>query len=278
MSELFSAKTPYHRIRVDDDEPGLISLRFNGCRQSSMSVASGHGDKQIILNYLHLFLALVPDSRSVLCIGLGGGMLPKRILSDYPEINVTAVELDPVVVEIAKRFFGVEETDKLRIVTGDGRAFVDCSTECWDAIIVDAYFESSVPYALVTREFVHSCSKRLSPEGVLSYNMVGVLEGEGNGVFASFLATLRDVFPAVYLFPVGNDCGGGRQNIFVAACKRALDIDEIRKQVRSCVGGRVKIKGFSCFADNMIDCTKICAVAQLLVDAMAPENGLLSFL
>ena len=45
--------------------------------------------------YLHLPLAVKPDASSALLIGLGGGMLAKRMWRDYPGMHIDAVEVDP---------------------------------------------------------------------------------------------------------------------------------------------------------------------------------------
>ena len=58
-------------------------------------------------DYFHLGLAYNPGARDVLFIGLGAGSSPKRMWREFPELQLTAVELDPVVVDVAHRLFHV---------------------------------------------------------------------------------------------------------------------------------------------------------------------------
>lgn len=53
--------------------------------------------------------------------GMEAGMKPASTV----QVDLTSVELDPVVVDIAKRWFGVKETNSHRIVLQDGLKFVE---------------------------------------------------------------------------------------------------------------------------------------------------------
>ncbi|VDO66664.1 unnamed protein product [Heligmosomoides polygyrus] len=85
------------------------------------------------------------SDKKVLEIGLGGGSLDMALLSRMPEVDLTSVELDPVVVDIAKRWFGVKETNSHRIVLQDGLKFVENAAKegkRFDVVVVDACDEA----------------------------------------------------------------------------------------------------------------------------------------
>lgn len=52
---------------------------------------------------------------TALVIGLGGGALPMALRHIYPTLRVLVVELDPGIVTIAKTYFGLQESDKLKV-------------------------------------------------------------------------------------------------------------------------------------------------------------------
>ena len=60
----------------------------------------------------------------VVVLGLGAGTLATFIVK-FMGMMVTAVELDPVVVGIARSHFELEESERLRVVEGDGLEYVD---------------------------------------------------------------------------------------------------------------------------------------------------------
>lgn len=57
---------------------------------------------------------------SVLVIGLGGGGLPQFLRDFVPGVSVEVVELDPVVLDVAKEWFHFRPDDHLTVTLGDG--------------------------------------------------------------------------------------------------------------------------------------------------------------
>lgn len=273
MTELYRVRSEFHDIAVEEDDD-VISLRFNGRLQSALSTDGSLDSPQPYLGRLHLILAVNPHAASVLVIGLGGGVLPIRMWRDYPEMRVDVVELDPVVVDVSRRYFGLPDDERLRVVVDDGRAYLERTSERYDAIVVDAYFETAMPFALATREFVALAAARLNDRGVLAYNVVGIPVGPGSDAFKRFIAGVASVLPEVTLSSVGVDCGGGRQNVIVLASKTAVPLSELRDRVRDRVGGQVGVSGFEGFADSLVRVeTPVDEVA--FSDSDAPPDGLL---
>ena len=73
---------------------------------------------------------------------------------DFPELRLHAVELDPVVVDVAYRYFGLLRDPRLQVDVGDGRRFLAGNEKRWDVIVIDAFFADSIPAHLVTQEFL----------------------------------------------------------------------------------------------------------------------------
>lgn len=65
---------------------------------------------------------------SVLLVGLGGGGLPQFLRDFVPNVTVEVVELDPVVMEVAKQWFGFRPDDHLTVTLGDGLEHI-CTLE-----------------------------------------------------------------------------------------------------------------------------------------------------
>lgn len=56
----------------------------------------------------------------MLLVGLGGGGLAQFLRNFVPNVTVEAVELDPVVLEVATEWFGFRPDDRLTVTIGDG--------------------------------------------------------------------------------------------------------------------------------------------------------------
>ncbi len=193
--------TVYHRITVTD-EGGIRYLKLDNYWQSGLDLASPRRTVFPYADYMHLPVLLAPDARRVLMVGLGGGTVPVRYHQDYPAMTIDVVELDPAVIQVARRYFAVPADRRLRLVAQDGRLFIARSPERYDIILLDAYLIDTIPFHLATREFFASARARLAPGGVLASNVIGALDGPRSGLFRAVYRTLRAVFPTVYVFPV----------------------------------------------------------------------------
>jgi len=208
----FERDTVYHRITVDD-EAGVRYLRLDAYWQSGLDLADPRRTVFAYSDYLHLPLIFRPEARRVLFVGLGGGTAPRRYHEDYPQMAVDVVEIDPSVVEVARRYFGVPQDGRLRLVAQDGRLFVARSRERYDIVVLDAYLIDTIPFHLATREFFAAVRARLTPGGVLASNVIGALEGPRSGFFRAVYKTFREVFPTVYVFPTDWSRDGGEASL-----------------------------------------------------------------
>jgi spermidine synthase len=204
VHEVFSA---YHHIQVRD-EAGMRILSFNGSQETRMSLLNhleGHFD---YTEYFHIPAVLNPGLSNVLMIGLGGGSTQRAYAYYYPRVRVDTVEIDPEVVLIARRFFGVLESPQHRIHVADGRVFLRRNPTRYDAILMDAYqtgrYGSDAPHHLVTQEFFQLASTNLTTNGVIMYNVIGTLGGWKADRVGSLYRTMKSVFPQVYWFAAEN--------------------------------------------------------------------------
>lgn len=61
---------------------------------------------------------------NTIIIGLGAGLLPMFLHRSMPFLDIEVVELDPVVLDLAKDHFGFTEDEKLKVHVADGIHFV----------------------------------------------------------------------------------------------------------------------------------------------------------
>jgi spermidine synthase len=165
--------------------------------------------------YLELlpYLTERPEGKRALVIGLAGGLLPA--LLRLHGIETQAVEIDPKMAAIARRFFGYDGAVAIR----DGRRFVEDATETFDFCALDAYAADVLPPHLVTQEMFEAVRRRLAPAGILGIHLIGDPEGF---TARSVFRTLRAVFPAVWAYRSGDGPGVQPLFYFAAAAEPAL--------------------------------------------------------
>ena len=198
---VFQRDTVYHQIRVAEDKC-YRWLHFDRSRQGGMYLSSPLESPLRYPDYFLLAWLFNPNIKKVLVVGLGSGSVPKRILSDFPGVQVDSVELDPVVVEVAKRYFAVPEGPRHRIVVQDGRQYIRRADTQYDLIVMDAYHAEGVPFHLVTQEFFRQVKAKLAPGGIVAANIVGFLAGPESKLFKAIYKTYAVEFTGLYLFPV----------------------------------------------------------------------------
>jgi spermidine synthase len=201
---LFERISAYHHIQVVDED-GTRTLSFNGSWETKMSLTNpltGHFE---YTEYFQMPWLWNRDIKRVLMAGLGGGSTQRAYQHYYPNVLVDTVEIDPVVVDVAKKYFTVTETPNLRIHTNDARVYLRLTTNQYDVILMDAYsttrYGSSLPVQLTTKEFFQIASDHLGTNGVLAYNVIGQMRGYRMNVIGALYKTMSAVFPQVYMFP-----------------------------------------------------------------------------
>ena len=171
---VFEGESPFHRIIIRDEGPHR-TMYFSGPDGEEAETAIHRQDpNQAVFEYPGLMLtalALAP-ARRILLLGLGGGCLPGLFTRFLPERELTVVEVDPLVAELADTYFGFTPGPNIRLVLADGRDFIAASEPAaFDQIWLDAFSGDYVPDHLSGLAFLKLCRDRLVPGGLLAQNL-----------------------------------------------------------------------------------------------------------
>lgn len=193
---IFSADSPYHHVTVRERGPWR-ELSFDIATQSRMKIKDPLGPGAAYTDIAHLAKLMRPATRRILLIGLGGGTMAKQFAGYYPDTTVDVVDVDPLIAGVARRFFEVRTSDRLRIHHSDGRAFLKRSSGRWDLILIDAYttngYGDTIPPHLTTREFFREAAAHLNEGGVFHFHCAF----HSTALLAAIDNTVRAVFPFV---------------------------------------------------------------------------------
>jgi spermidine synthase len=138
-----------------------------------------------------------PQAKEVCVIGWGSGV-SVGVAAQFPVKQVTAIELEPAVLETHKYFKHVNHDalndPKVKIEINDGRNYMLATNKKFDAIVS----EPSNPWQagvcnLFTREFFKICHDRLNPGGVFSLwlQMVEIPPENIKGILASLSSVYK---------------------------------------------------------------------------------------
>jgi predicted membrane-bound spermidine synthase len=213
---VYQTQTPYQELQVVD-LGDKRTLYLDGQPHSAMDRSDPDRHVFSYTSYFHLPFLFEEDIDRVLFVGGGGFTGPKHFVREYENVTVDVVEIDPVVVDTATEYFGVEESDRLNVHVGDGRRYLRQTNHTYDLVVLDAYRKDKVPFHLTTVEFMRLASDRLDEDGVLFANVISAPSGPASKFYRAEYKTMREVFPHVYSFPTVG--GVVVQNIEIVATK-----------------------------------------------------------
>lgn len=151
------------------------------------------------------------------CAVLGGGgyAIPKHLIVHHPYLKtVDVVEIDPAIERIARRFFFLDRIERsskadgagrLRLHTGDARAWLEACGQRFDIIINDCFFGVRPEGTLMTDDAARLIRDHLAPEGRYLTNVVSSLEGSEAAPLYAVLEALTSQFAYVGVYPCGAD-------------------------------------------------------------------------
>ena len=215
--------SPYSTIVLRDDVPNIRSLYFVRDSGEIVLETSVNLEQPHILEVPYtqaMFVSEVFVSapiESSLLIGLGGGAMVHYIHHYWPEQILDAVEIDPVIVDIAKNYFHVPYNQYIRLHIEDGFAFIhqaQTKGRTYDVIYMDAFLKPSndtdstgVPLRLKTLAFYEELQAILKPDGVVVFNI------NQNNDINEDISNIAESFEQVWKLPIPR-----KGNIIVVAC------------------------------------------------------------
>ncbi|MBW2962068.1 spermidine synthase [Mesonia aestuariivivens] len=106
-----------------------------------------------------------------LILGLGGGSILQLLRKKYNFYGkITAVELDPKIIEIAKKEFNIQQYEPLEVIGEDAEKFVKQNDKKFDTVIVDLFIDIKVPEQFYEIEFWQNVSILLQPKATIIFN------------------------------------------------------------------------------------------------------------
>lgn len=118
-------------------------------------------------------------TRRILLLGVGGGAVIRQLETLLPFESMTAVEIDPVHVDVAQRWFGVEDV-RVSLIEDDAIAWLQrYAGEPFDMVIDDLFGHDSgepVRARALTPEWVSLLRTHTAANGLVVVNCVKQIE------------------------------------------------------------------------------------------------------
>ncbi|HXK52963.1 hypothetical protein H6802_02465 [Candidatus Nomurabacteria bacterium] len=117
-----------------------------------------------------------PELQSVLVMGLGGATFQHLLAKAYPGVHIVSVEIDPVVVDIARTHFRADEIPNHSIIVADACAVVvspekyGLRKQSFSAVVVDIFIGDVYPDLGNSGNFFSLLKSMTHPGGLVVFH------------------------------------------------------------------------------------------------------------
>lgn len=201
------------QITVEENRSkGTLILKRDGKTLSGIRTASGEPTSRLYW-YPHLPELYPHRPKSVLCLGGGACAYPIYALKRDAGLTLDVIEIDPVVVEAARRFFPLPQTDHFRIITADAiRWLSKAQAGAYDLIFADIGLIFTHDYQRVNEAFIRADTldnyrRLLKKQGTFILNVITTRKPADLQLIRKKLARFAAMFASHHIYTVNPSAG-----------------------------------------------------------------------
>lgn len=147
----------------------------------------------------------------VLILGFGAGSIASILVDEFGlHPNMTGIEADPVVIQIAKDEFNIARFHQLDLENTLAEKYIAVTDKKFDLIAVDVFVEAKVPEACMSSEFLENLYQHLNKHGRVVFNQ---MPGSGYSDTDEFSNRFRSNFDEIEIHEL--NVGGSPNRIFI---------------------------------------------------------------
>jgi spermidine synthase len=131
----------------------------------------------------------------VLALGFGLGSIMPLLANYKDEFQMTGVDIDPVIIKLARQYIAPELQKNLTLIESDAFAFInEKQPHPYDLIVIDLFIDNFVPKKFEKEDFLQNVKRHLSENGLLLYNRLANKDTEH-----FYNNTFKKVYPPGYV-------------------------------------------------------------------------------
>lgn len=157
-----------------------VNSKFNGYLELTLSNGKtvlnssktnySYGSLQRVLKFSIEQIDL-SDKENILILGLGGGSVIQTLRKEFAyKGKITAIEIDPVIIDLAENEFGIVPDDNTLILCADAFDFVRNDDHKFDLVIIDLFIDDRIPEKFLLQEFWRELLAKVENNGNIIFN------------------------------------------------------------------------------------------------------------
>lgn len=112
----------------------------------------------------------------ILILGFGAGTAAQIIHNYWPQSTITGIEIDPIIIDLAKKYFKIDNIPQVKIIISDAIKWTlekeKKQKNFYDLILVDMYIGSRLPSEVKNSHFLKALNSIISPDGSIFFNQL----------------------------------------------------------------------------------------------------------
>ena len=134
---------------------------------------------------------ILGTDENILLLGLGGGSVIDIVRNDLRITNkLVAVDIDPVIIEIARQEFALDSYENTEIICADAYEYIQTEAGKYGLIIIDLFIDNKVPEKFYGDIFWDHISQILMPTGQIIFNTM--IENNSRELFDTLAENLEN--------------------------------------------------------------------------------------
>ncbi|MDP5000058.1 MAG: hypothetical protein NWQ41_13920 [Saprospiraceae bacterium] len=191
------ADVPVVRASSPFNEELTVVIRNGRFQLCTANAIYSYGD--LYDNFSQTFAQLdweLLEGTEVLLLGLGLGSIPYMLERKFDKrFHYTAVEIDPVIVQLAETYVLPDLESKVLVYQADAEIYAATCMETFDLICMDVFQDDQVPERFESAAFLLQLKKCLSASGVLLFNRLATTLADRSRSLEYFEKVFLEVFP-----------------------------------------------------------------------------------
>jgi spermidine synthase len=120
----------------------------------------------------------IPEIENCMILGMGGGTVAHLMSRSFPGIEITSVELDQMMIDLARKYFDIDSIPNHRIIKDDALRVViepeeyEITPKYFDVLIVDIVFGDKYPDLGRTGNFIAAVKNMVKSGGMVVFNRI----------------------------------------------------------------------------------------------------------
>lgn len=175
FKKLFSFFLPLRLKNYPSEQNGNLEINLVDGKKVLDTRSSNYsfGSLQTILERGLKALSFDERFQNILVLGMGAGSVVESIRKKFhSDALITLVDIDPVMVTIAKEEFGIGQYEGVLVHIDDAEGFLQKKQDLFDLIIVDLFIIATIPEKFTGKPFIDLLAVRLTDQGSILYNTI----------------------------------------------------------------------------------------------------------